>query len=559
MRGTLLLVLFTVGMAGAGGDKRADDKADAPPSPDDEILRRANVRSDGASLLAFLRKRTLPETERPQIIKLVRQLGSEVYEEREAASAELIRRGPAVGEILRAARNDHSDLETMRRAERCLATIRDNDVAANVPAAALRVLATRKPAGAVEAVLAFLPFAENDQTAEEARTLLGRLAVTNGKADRHLVAALSDRAAIRRAAAGQALARAGIADHHDAVRKLLRDPDAKVRFRVAEALAYTGESSAVTALIDTLPQLPLPLAWQAEEFLLRVAGDIVPPPVALGNDDSTRRKCRDGWQAWWKANAAKIDLAKLESPTKLQGNTTVVLLDQGRILDLGPQNQVRWEMHNLSFPLDVQLVGEEHVLVAEYYGNRVTERDLKGNVIWERDVTGPLTAQRLANGNTFVATDMALFEFDKDGKEVLKIEMPGENKRVMKALKLPNGEIACLTTDARVSRLDAAGKELHGFAVSIGMRLFGGRLHMLPSGRVLVPHNGEDKVVEYDGQGKIVWEVAVDKPVSALRLPNGNTLVTSMTPGVGAVEFDRAGTQVWQYSSATRVTRAIRR
>ncbi len=199
------------------------------------------------------------------------------------------------------------------------------------------------------------------------------------------------------------------------------------------------------------------------------------------------------------------------------------------------------------------------MLVAEYYGNRVTERDLKGNVLWERDVTGPLTAQRLPNGNTFVATDMALFEFDKDAKEVARIDMPGENKRVMKALKLPNGEIACLTSDARVVRLDAAGKELHGFTVSLGMRLYGGRLHMLPSGRVLVPHNGEDKVVEYDSQGKVVWEVAVDKPVSALRLPNGHTLVTSMSPSVGAVEFDRIGTQVWQYTNGTRVTRAVRR
>jgi len=69
-------------------------------------------------------------------------------------------------------------------------------------------------------------------------------------------------------------------------------------------------------------------------------------------------------------------------------------------------------------------------------------------------------------------------------------------------------------------------------------------------------------VVEYDGQGKTVWEVSIERPVSAMRLPNGHTLVTSMSPQVGAVEFDRAGNQVWQYTHAnppTRVTRAIRR
>ncbi len=552
MWGTLLLTMLAAAALGAGG--RPDAAATAA---DEEILKKADVATDGPALLEFFRRRTLPEAERPAIAKLVRQLGSEVCTEREAAAATLILRGPAVGELVRAALNDR-DREIARRAARCLALIRDNDVPSGVPAAAVRLLAARKPAGTVETVLAFLPFADNDDVADETRTLLTKLAVTDGRADPHLVAALTDRAAVRRAGAGQALARAALAAHRPAVRRLLADPDPEVRFRVAQAMTYAGEPSAVTAVIDTLPELPLDLAWQAEDFLLHLAGGS-PPAVAMGNDPASRRKCRDGWRAWWKQHAAEVDLAHLEEPTKLLGRTLIVLLDLGRVLELDSDKHPRWEVNNLSFPLDVQLVGEDRLLVAEYYGNRVTERDLKGNVLWEKEVVGPLTAQRLPDGHTFVATDMALFEFDKDGKEVLKIDMPGENKRVMKALKLPNGEIACLTSDARVSRLDAAGKELHGFTISLGTRLFGGRIHMLPSGRVLVPHNSEDKVVEYDGQGKVVWEVTVEKPVAAMRLPNGNTLVTSMTPAVGAVEFDRAGNQVWQYSSNTRVTRAIRR
>src|SRR5207245_2161940 len=148
------------------------------------------------------------------------------------------------------------------------------------------------PAGAVETALAFLPFADNDQVADEARTLLRHLAIVGGKADPLLVAALGDRAAIRRAAAGQALARSTQADQLLAVRKLLTDPDVEVRFRVAQALAYAGESAAVVSLIDTLPELPLTLAWQAEDFLLSLAGAATPPPVAIGNDPVTRRKCR---------------------------------------------------------------------------------------------------------------------------------------------------------------------------------------------------------------------------------------------------------------------------
>jgi hypothetical protein len=284
--------------------------------------------------------------------------------------------------------------------------------------------------------------------------------------------------------------------------------------------------------------------------------------VAMGKDPVARRKCRDGWQAWWKQHAARIDLTKLKEPAKLQGNTLIVLLDENKVLDLGPNNQRRWEVNNLNFPLDASLVGDDHVLVAEYYGGQVTERDLKGKVVWHVKVQSPQVAQRLPNGNTFVASDRILYEFDKDGKEVLHIPMEGENKRIMKAFKLADGKIACLTNDARVSRLDATGKELSGFGISLGLRLFGGRIDMLPSGRVLVPHNSEDKVVEYDGQGNAVWEVAVDRPIAATRLPNGNTLVTTMNTGLGAVEFDRAGNQVWQFATNlpySRVTRAIRR
>jgi hypothetical protein len=429
-----------------------------------------------------------------------------------------------------------------------------------VPPAAVRLLALRKPAGTVEAMLAFIPFADNDSVIDEVRNLLVALAVTDGQADPRLVAALGDKLPLRRAAAGEALARSGGPGHRPAVCKLLADPAPVVRFRVAQALTLAKDRDAVPVLIRTLPDLPLNLAWQAEDFLLHVAADRTPPSVALGNDPPARTRCRDAWLAWWKDRGPKVDLARLELQPKLQGKTLIVLLDQGRVMELGPDGkEPLWHLDGLSFPLDAQLIGEDRLLVAEYYGNRVSERDLKGQVVWQQPVTGPLVAQRLANGNTFVATDSELLEFDKDGKEVLKIEMPGDQKRIMKAMKLPNGEIACLTNDARVVRLDAKGKELSGFGVSLGTRLFGGRIDMLPSGRVLVPHNAEDKVVEYDGQGKAIWEVAVDKPVMAVRLPNGNTLVTSMNPGVGAVEFDRAGNEVWSYRATTRVTRALRR
>ena len=75
----------------------------------------------------------------------------------------------------------------------------------------------------------------------------------------------------------------------------------------------------------------------------------------------------------------------------------------------------------------------------------------------------------------------------------------------------------------------------------------------------------ENKVVEYDSKGRITWEIEVEKPVAATHLPNGNTLVTTMEPSTGTIEFDRDGNQTgWSYRADTnenrsKVTRAIRR
>ena len=66
------------------------------------------------------------------------------------------------------------------------------------------------------------------------------------------------------------------------------------------------------------------------------------------------------------------------------GNTLVVLLDQGKLVDLDPSNKVLWQMEGLEFPLDVQVLPNKRVLIAEHGANRVTERDQQGKVLWEK-------------------------------------------------------------------------------------------------------------------------------------------------------------------------------
>jgi hypothetical protein len=529
---------------------------------DEETLKTAKLASDGKTLLDFFRGRTLTDKERAAIEALIQKLGDNLHKVREQATAELIAKGSIANTLLQEATKSR-DPEVVKRSEKCLRRIQEKDHPCEVALAAARLIASRKPAGAVEVLLDYLPFADNESIVEELLRTLTLVGADKGKSDPVLVKALADKEPKRRGAAAEVLCRIGLGEQKEAVRKLLQDPVPVVRLQVALALALAREKDAIPVLIDLLPQLPQAQAWQAEDLLFRLADGNAPPSVSLGGNENQRLKCRDIWAKWWKEHAAKVDLARLTGSPRLLGYTLVVLLDDKIIRELGPDKQTRWEINNIEFPLDAQVLPGDRVLVAEYQGNRVTERNRKGEILWERKVGAPLVAQRLSNGNTFIACTFSMIEIDKNDKEVFTY-VPPAGERIMKAYKAPDGKVVCQTSSQvnagpyRIRRLDSSGKELGHFTISLGMPLSGGRLHVLPNGHILIPHNGENKVVEYDSLGTSVWEVKVEQPIAATRLSNGNTLVTSMNQ-FRAIEFDRNGREVWEYRQNTRVTRAVRR
>src|SRR6516225_1317161 len=194
-------------------EKKTDFKFD---KLDEEILLRAKLSTDGAALVDFLKKRILPEKDRPGVERLVRKLGSSDYRVREKATVDLLERGVAALEVLRSSASlpnsslgtRGTDCEVIRRIERSIQDIHDKDVGPEVTAAAVRVSALQKAGGLVETLIGYLPFADNDAVVDEIRVSLTALSLKDGKADPLLVAALSDRSAIRRATAGEVLVRA---------------------------------------------------------------------------------------------------------------------------------------------------------------------------------------------------------------------------------------------------------------------------------------------------------------------------------------------------------------
>jgi hypothetical protein len=97
----------------------------------------------------------------------------------------------------------------VRRAEQCIAEIERPGAA--LPLAAVHVLAARKPAGAIKALIGYAPFAEDGTVEEEVLAALLSLSKNGGqkgqKNDPALLAALADSLPARRAAAAHVLGR----------------------------------------------------------------------------------------------------------------------------------------------------------------------------------------------------------------------------------------------------------------------------------------------------------------------------------------------------------------
>jgi HEAT repeat protein len=498
--------------------------------------------TEGDATLAEFKKRTLTEADRVKVLATIKQMGDDDFNLRERAQEDLVKLGSSVAPLLRQALAG-GDEEIKKRSQKALDQIEKDKSSTLLPIQA-RLMAYRKPAAAAEVMLAFLPFADEDQVFEEVRGALAAVAVRNGKADPAIVKALDDKLAVRRGVAAEALALGGAADQRDAVRKLLKDSDSSVKLRVALALATARDRDAVPVLIDLMGELPFDKGVQAETFLRAAAGE-QGPNVYLGTDDASRKKTKEAWLAWWKTNGAAVDLARASTAPKMLGYTLLVNTDFNRVTEIGLDGKQRWALEGLQYPRDAQALPGDRVLVAEQNMNRVVEMNQKREVLWQKVCNAsPMSVQRLPNGNTFIVTNNGALEVNKEGKEVMTYNR--NQWDIITGSRAPDGQFVVLLNTGNIVRLDSSGKEIKTF--NVGQAHWMTSIEALPGGRVLVPQPNLSKVIEYDGDGKQVWEAAVQYPFSATRLPNGNTLVASPNSGK-VVELNRSGRVVWEHKT----------
>jgi len=172
---------------------------------------------------------------------------------------------------------------------------------------------------------------------------------------------------------------------------------------------------------------------------------------------------------------------------------------------------------------DVQLLKNGNLLLVSpgAAAGEVQEVTPDKKLVWHLGkpaVTNSEAAQRLDDGTTMIADNgkHAVMDFNAKGEETWHFDVPNSNNRPQPTMR---------------------------------------QVRRLPNGNTLICASTLDEVWEVSPEKKVVWKYAVPFPYLALRLDNGNTLISSgdgygSPQGWFVVEVDKDGKTVRKYGGA---------
>lgn len=206
--------------------------------------------------------------------------------------------------------------------------------------------------------------------------------------------------------------------------------------------------------------------------------------------------------------------------------------------------------------------------------NHLAIVNAKGEVEWEypNEANSMHDIQLLANGDILFHNGVAVREVTPEKKIVWEyVSKPKEGYSgrvtVHSFERLPNGlTMIAESGNQRLIEVDHDGKIQHEIPLTVDKPSAGSDTRLVrsvPGGGYLVAHEADGKVREYDRQGKVVWEYALDmnnlpaspgltghgvNVFSARRLPDGNTLIGGGNNN-RVIEVDHSGKIVWSVES----------
>ncbi len=186
-----------------------------------------------------------------------------------------------------------------------------------------------------------------------------------------------------------------------------------------------------------------------------------------------------------------------------------------------------------------------------------------GKVVWTydikllneaRDIQEYSDASLLSNGNVLFAMKTGAMLVSPEKKVLWSYLAPrGFEVHVSQPLGLDRVMLVQIGKPAKMMIVNTTtGKTEKEFEIPVGkpdsthgqLR----RARITAAGTLLVAHMDNNKVAEYDMDGRVVWSLEIPSPWAAVRLKSGNTLISSNKKFVR--EVDRNGKTVWELTMA---------
>ena len=520
-------------------------RAENAPDPYTELLQ-VHGMTTGEDIRRYLEDLHLGPDARAQLAVLIRQLGDDQFAKREEATLKLLRKPMVAPEMLVSA-SEANDLEVRWRANHVLK--HQQQQSGRILYAVFYVIADRDLKGLAREVAAAIPFCREEYLEAVAAKALK---ATAAKSDLAILEPLlgSDHVSVRGAVCEVIESLVG-AESDDLLIPLLKDPDLRVRFQGARALANHGNRKSLLALGELLESEDLKIRTKSVHTLRALTGrrfQFIAYEHPLKRLEPAR-----AWRSWIEREGAT---AKLKFPLTgmmpLYGRTLICNRTKNMLMDLDANGKVLWTTPVTS-PYGCDVLPNGHRVVASYSGRFVAEYDAAGKEIWKKTglPTSPYSVRWLSNGNKLVAcyTSKKVLEIRPDKTIAWEVALPDKPKD---ARRLDNGNtLVALYTKARIIEIDRVGKIV--WEIPAGDRTYSAQ--RLENGNTLVCQYTKGAVVEYDRTGRLVWSISGSgRMYDAQRLPNGNTLFVDTA---GAHEVAPGGDIVWEYKS-TGLRRALR-
>jgi hypothetical protein len=264
--------------------------------------------------------------------------------------------------------------------------------------------------------------------------------------------------------------------------------------------------------------------------------------------------------------------------------------DKKRVAIINAKGEIEWEIPNEAREThDIQMLPNGNVLFQTSY-TTVVEVNRDKQIVWQYEAkpkegyNGRIeihSYQRLNNGLTMVAEsgNARIVEVDKKGTIVntlaLTVDKPNPHRDTRMVRKLDNGHyLVCHEGDGKVREYDRAGKVVWTYEMDLngrpaspghgpeghGTAVFGAI--RLPNGNTLIAGGNNNRVLEVDPSGKIVWSIdQKELPgitlawVTTLEvLPNGNLILGNTHAGPEnpqLIEVTRDKKVVWTLKDFT--------